>query len=69
MSGPGGEPRPITQGQLNGDNISLTVASEWEGNPVKLLVKGKVAGSEMKLTIESEGGQWTTDLVLKKAAE
>jgi len=69
MSGPGGEPRPITQGQLSGVNISLTIASEWQGNPVKLTAKGKVTGSEMKLTLEAEGGDWSTDLVLKKATE
>ena len=69
MSSASGEPRPITQGQLNGDDISLTIASEWQGNPVKLTAKGKVAGSEMKLTLEAEGGGWSTDLVLKKAAD
>jgi hypothetical protein len=69
MSGPNGEPRPITRGELNGEDISLTVASEWQGNPVKLLVKGKVTGNEMKLTVESEGGGWSTELVLKKAAD
>ncbi|MCC6860388.1 MAG: hypothetical protein IT158_17600 [Bryobacterales bacterium] len=66
MSGPNGEPRPITQGELSGENIALTVASEWQGNPVKLLVKGKVAGGEMRVTVESEGGDWSTELVLKK---
>lgn len=69
MSGPGGEPRPITEGELTGDSISLTVASEWQGSPVKLLVKGKVIGNEMKLTVESEGGDWSTDLTLKKGAD
>ena len=69
MTSASGEPRPITQGELKGEDVSLTVASEWQGNPVKLLVKGKVAGNEMKLTVQSEGGDWSTDLVLKKAAE
>lgn len=69
MSGPEGEPRPVTKGELDGDNISLTVASQWQGSPVNLLVKGKVAGDEMKLTVESEDGGWGTDLVVKKATE
>ncbi len=69
MSGPGGEPRKITSGESKGDDIALTVASEWQGNPVKLLVKGKVvAGGEMKLVVQSEGGEWSTDLVVRKAA-
>jgi hypothetical protein len=29
-------------------------------------VKGKVAGSEMRVTVESEGGDWSTEVVLKK---
>ena len=68
MAGPNGEARKITQGELTADNISLTVASEWEGNPVKLLVKGKVTGNEMKLSIEAEGGGWGTSAVVKKDA-
>jgi hypothetical protein len=67
MSGPNGEPRPITEGRLEGENISLTVASEWQGNPVKLLVKGKVAGNQMNLTVQSDGGDWSTTVALKKA--
>jgi hypothetical protein len=66
MSGPNGEPRQITEGSTTGDDISLTVASEWQGNPVKLKVNGKVSGAEMKLRIEAEGGDWGTDAVVKK---
>lgn len=67
MSGPNGEPRPISKGELKGEDISLTVDSEWEGQPVKLYIKGKVTGDEMKATISSEGGEWSTEVVLKKS--
>lgn len=67
MSGPEGEPRPITQGEVKDGDVSLTVASEWQGQPVKLLVKGKVEGKEMKLTLSSENGEWSTGVTLKKA--
>ena len=66
MSGPNGEPRQITEGSLKGDEIALTVASEWQGSPVKLKVTGKVAGGEMKLRVESEGGDWGTDATVRK---
>jgi len=69
MSGPGGEPRQVTKGELDGDTISLTIASEWQGSPVTLLVKGKVSGNEMKLVVQSEDGGWSTDLVAKRATE
>ncbi len=67
MSGAEGEPRPITKGELKDGDISLTIASEWQGAPVTLLAKGKVEGNAMKITLSSEGGDWSTEVVLKKA--
>jgi hypothetical protein len=34
MSDSEGKPRPITKGSLDGDKISLTVASEYQGNAI-----------------------------------
>ena len=69
MSDANGNPRQITEGELKGEDISLTIASEWQGEPVKLLAKGKVQGDQMKLTLSSEGGEWSTEVALKKVAE
>lgn len=66
MSGPEGKDYPITRGELSGDAISLTVASEWQGNPSTLLVKGTVAGDVMKLRVEAEGGGWGADLEARR---
>jgi hypothetical protein len=63
-----GKPRAITKGKLDGDKISLTVASEWQGNPVTLLVSGAVSGDTMNLTIQTEDGAWSTDAVVKRAS-
>ena len=52
----GHKPRPITKGSLDGDKISLTVASEYQGNPITLLVTGTVSGDTMKLKIQTEDG-------------
>jgi hypothetical protein len=60
-----GKDRPL-KGTIKGDDISFTVDSEWQGNPVKLLVKGTVAGDEMKVEMSSEGGEWSTSLTLKR---
>jgi hypothetical protein len=38
MSDSAGKPRPITKGSLDGDKISLTMASEYQGNPMTLPV-------------------------------
>jgi len=68
MSDSEGKPRPITKGSIDGDKISLTVASEWQGNPVTLLVTGTVSGDTMNLKIQTEDGAWGTDAVVKRSS-
>ena len=65
MSDSEGKARPITKGSLEGDKISLTVASEWQGNPITLLVTGTVSGDTMNLKIQTEDGAWGTDAIVK----
>ncbi len=47
---------PISDGKIDGDNISFTVAVSFGGNDIKFLYKGKVAGEEIKFTRTREGG-------------
>ncbi len=68
MSDSEGKPRPITKGTLDGDKISLTVASEWQGNPITLLVTGTVSGDTMNLKIQTEDGAWGADAVVKRGS-
>ena len=51
-----GEPNPISEGKIDGDNISFVVAVSFGGNDMKMNFKGKVTGDEMELTMEMEGG-------------
>jgi hypothetical protein len=67
MSDSEGKPRPVTKGSLDGGKISLTVASEYQGNPITLLVTGTVSGDTMNLKIQTEDGAWGTDAVVKRA--
>jgi hypothetical protein len=69
MTGAERKEAPITKGELQGDTISLTVASEWQGSPITLLIKGAVANDEMKLTMGTADGGWSTDLVLKRTKD
>lgn len=48
---------PISDGKVDGDNISFTQTLEFGGNSVKFLYKGKVSGDEIKFTREREGGE------------
>lgn len=65
-----GKELPISDGKLDGNNLSFTVNSEWQGNPVKLLMKGTATGpEEIHLRIDTEDGAWGTDVVLKRSME
>jgi hypothetical protein len=55
VSGRGGD-SPFTDGKINGDDISFTVTSNFNGTEVKNLYKGKVAGDEIKFTRTRDGG-------------
>ena len=57
----------IKDGKIDGDDLSFWVGIEFQGNPIKLLVKGKVSGDEIKFNIGTEGGEWSTQLTAKKS--
>ncbi len=58
---------PITDGKISGDDLSFTVVMNFQGNEVKMLYKGKVAGQEIKFTRQREGGDQTQEFVAKRA--
>lgn len=45
----------ISEGKINGDEISFVVVRKFGENEMKSLYKGKVAGDEIKLTMEMQG--------------
>ena len=47
---------PISDGKIDGDNVSFTVVTNFNNNEVKNLYKGKVSGDEIKFTRTREGG-------------
>ena len=55
MSSPQGE-SAISEGKVNGDEISFVVVRKMGDNEMKTMWKGKVAGDEIKLTREFQGG-------------
>ena len=58
----------ITDGTVKGDAIAFTVVMNMGGNDVKILYKGTVAGAEIKMTRQREGGeQPPAEFVAKKA--
>ena|ERR1044071_5402807 len=47
---------PISDGTVKGDDVSFSVAVNFNGNQFKFLYKGKVTGDDLKLTRTREGG-------------
>ena len=68
MQGSDGKERPINEGKLEGNAISFSVDSEWQGEPITLLFKGKVSGDEMQLRVDTKDGSWGTDVVAKRSS-
>jgi hypothetical protein len=52
MQGAQGEPAEITEGKVEGDNISFVVVRRFGENEMKMTWKGKVSGDEIKFTRE-----------------
>jgi hypothetical protein len=46
----------ITDGKVEGDNLSFTITAKIQDNELKLSYKGKVSGDEIHLTSEIAGG-------------
>lgn len=59
---------PITEGKLDGNNISFTVTINANGEEMKISHKGTVSGNEMKLTIQFAGMDQTMQMTAKKTS-
>jgi hypothetical protein len=58
----------ISDGKIKGNEISFTVVFNFQGNDVKFLYKGTVAGDDIKLSRTREGGdQPPQEFVAKRA--
>jgi len=64
--GPMGE-GAISEGKVDGDNVSFAVVREFNGNQFRINYKGKVSGDEMKLSGEVVGMDRTFEMTAKRA--
>jgi len=63
---PGGVTQ-IKEGKLDGENLSFWIMIDFQGNPLKLVYKGKVNGDEIRFMFGTEDGSWGTEMIAKKA--
>ncbi len=59
---------PISDGKIEGDTISFVQVVNFNGNEMKILYKGTVAGDEIKFTRQREGGNRTSEFTAKRSS-
>jgi hypothetical protein len=69
MQGAEGKDRAIKDGKIEGDALSFSVDSEWQGQSITLMMKGKVSGEKIDLRVDTADGSWGTDIELERAAK
>jgi hypothetical protein len=57
VTGPQGQPLPVSDGKVVGDKVSFFVQVDMGGNPAKFMSQGIVKGDEITLTTKVEGGE------------
>ncbi len=57
VSGPAGGDTEISEGKVEGDDVSFTVVREFNGNQMKMNYKGKLDGDTIHFTVTREGGE------------
>jgi hypothetical protein len=58
----------IKEGKVQGDTVTFSVMSEWQGEPIKLVYKGQVSGNEIRFTMGTEDGGWSTEVTAKRVS-
>lgn len=57
---------PISDGKVEGDQLSFVVKSSFNGNDVQVNYKGKVVGDEIKLTVEIAGRDGALEMTARR---
>jgi hypothetical protein len=62
-------PSEITDGKVDGSNVSFTVKREFNGNTMVTKYEGTISGDEMKLKItrETQNGPQTNEVTAKRS--
>src|SRR6476660_6683947 len=64
MTGPDGTPFQITNGKIDGKNLTFTVTLDFNGNSFALSYKGVLDGEQIKITSDFQGMPF--EFVVKK---
>lgn len=61
-------PAKIMDGKVQGETVTFWVNIEFQGQPLKLVYSGKVAGDQIEFNMGTEDGSWGTQVTAKKAS-
>ena len=56
----------LTEGKVEGNNITFTINASFQGNEMKLAYKGTITGDTIQLTVDFAGGGQTVEYKLKR---
>jgi hypothetical protein len=59
----------ISEGKVSGDEISFVVVRDFQGQQMKSQYKGKVAGDEIKMTVQFREDMPPREMVYKRVKE
>jgi hypothetical protein len=68
ISGRMGE-TPISEGKISGDDISFVVVRNFQGQEMKSKYTGKVAGDEIKMSVQFREDMPAREMVYKRAKD
>jgi hypothetical protein len=60
-------PVDIQNGKIEGDNITFTAVTDYQGNSFKLIYKGKIDGNQIKFSVGTDDGSWGVEFVAKRS--
>lgn len=58
----------LADGKIDGGDLSFTITISYQGNDLKANYKGKVAGDEIKLTVEVPDAGQTIEYTVKRVS-
>jgi hypothetical protein len=61
-------PAEIQDGKVDGDTVTFSVTTDYQGTPVKLVYKGKVSADGIKFDFGTEDGSWSAELTVTKSS-
>lgn len=60
-------PLEIHEGKVDGNTVTFTVTTDYQGSPVRLVYKGTVTAEGIKFSFGTEDGSWGTELTTTKS--